>query len=163
MTDNKTTKSELEEYLSGKSPLSKLYQQCNVGEPGKDIDEHILNTAKQGVESHSSASSHRGYRWYLPTALAASLILAAIIVQIVPTDKTTETGQISESSSQNDSRQHSAAGRATPEILLENINNLLAEGKEDEAEKEYKIFTELFPNHQIDYKKYPHLKKLPEE
>ena len=160
MADQQSKNSEFEDYLAGKSNLSALYKQSDSGEPGKVIDDAILSAARQEVQKHSSASSQRGFRWYVPMALAASLILAVFIIRVMPVNQTTESEQIADTNKQDEIEQRSAAGRATPELMLQKINNLLAEGKNKEAEEEYEIFTDLFPNHEINYQKYPNLKRF---
>ncbi|MGD8925654.1 MAG: hypothetical protein PVG20_02310 [Thioalkalispiraceae bacterium] len=162
MADQKTDDSEFEKYLQGHSPLSKLYADSEAGKPSRHVDDAILAAAKQSVSAHTSASSQRGYRWYVPVTLAASLILVIFAIRIIPLEKSTDTDLVVEKSGQGDSRQHNAASKATPELMLDKINQLIADGKLDDAQEEYQIFIELFPDYRIDYQKYPKLKNLSE-
>ena len=160
MTDHKTTDAELDTYLNGKSSLSELYQQSEPGGPGKKIDDAILNAARQEVQKHNSGSAKRGFRWYVPMALAASLIVAVAIIRIVPVNHTSEPDQLAIDKEQVIPGQHVGSGKATPEIILKKIDGLVANNEMSQAQQEYELFIELFPQHEVDFKKYPNVKKL---
>lgn len=159
MADQKTNDAEFEVYLEGKSSLSKLYHQNKTDGPGNDIDNAILSAARQKAKKHSSSSSGRGYRWYVPVALAAGLVITVLVVRNMPLNDVAEPDRVSESGTRAPG-QHLGSAKATPEITLKKINALVAKGKNNQAQQEYALFVELFPKYEIDFKKYPNLKKL---
>jgi len=160
MADKNTSDAEFEAYLDGKSPLSELYQRSETGGPGKDIDNAILSAARQEVQKHTSGSSTRGYRWYVPVALAASLVIAVMVVRVGPFDNISEPDQIAQNETPGTSSQHLGSAKATPEIRLQKINELVTNGKKKQAQQEYELFIELFPKYEVDLKKYPNIKEL---
>ena len=160
MADQKTNDKEFETYLEGKSPLSDLYHQSETTGPSKDIDNSILNAAKQETQRHTVSSSKRGYFRYLPMALAASLIVAIVVLRIVPFDTPPATDHLAGTGEQSPPGEHVGSSKATPEILLEKINLLVAKGEKKQAQQEYELFIELFPHHEIDFKRYPNIKLL---
>lgn len=155
MADQKTNDTELETYLEGKSPLSNLYRQSEATGPSKHIDDAILNAARQ----HTAETTKHSHRWYVPIALVASLIVAVVVVRIVPFN-TPESEQLAENDKPSSSGQHVGASKATPEIMLEKINQLVKDGEKKKAKQEYELFIELFPRHKIDFKRYPGIKTL---
>lgn len=160
MADQKTSDTEFDGYLEGKSPLSDLYKQSEADGPSKDIDNAILSAARQEVQQHSSGATGKTFRWYVPMALAASLIVAVVAVRIIPVDNTLETDQLAGNGSEKESGQIVASGKATPEVMLEKINGLVESGEKEQAQQDYDLFCELFPQHKVDFNKYPALKKL---
>jgi len=159
MADKKTSDAEFDTYLDGKSPLSELYQRSETGGPGKDIDDAILSAARQEVQKHTSGSSTGGYRWYVPVALAASLVIAVMVIRVGPFDNISEPDQIAQNEAPTTS-QHLGSAKTAPEIRLQKINALVANGKKQQAQQEYELFIELFPKYEVDLKKYPNIKKL---
>lgn len=163
MADKKTSDAEFDAYLDGKSPLSELYQRSETGGPGKDIDNAILSAARQEVQKHASGSPTRGYRWYVPMALAASLVIALMVVRVGPFDNMSEPDQLAENETATTSGQHVGSAKTAPEIRLQKINELVANGEKEQAQQEYELFIELFPKHEVDLKKYPNIKRLTEK
>ena len=160
MADQKTSDTEFDDYLKGESALSDLYHQSETNGPGKDIDNAILSAAHQEVKQTSSGSSSKTYRWYVPLALAASLIIAVFAIRIIPLDNSLDPDQIAENGQQANTGQHVGSGKAAPDVMLEKINELVVSGNKDEAQQEIELFVELFPDYKIDFSKYPALKEL---
>ena len=165
MPDKKMSDAEFDAYLEGKSPLSDLYQRTGFdggtdGGPRETIDNAILNAARQEAQKTTSGSSTSGYRWYVPVALAASLVIAIMVIRVGPFDNVSAPDQLASSEAPDISSQHVGSAKATPEIRLQKIDALVADGKKEQAQQEYELFIELFPKHEIDLKKYPNLKEL---
>ena len=160
MADKKTSDAEFDAYLDGKSPLSELYQRSETGGPGKDIDNAILSAARQEVQKHASGSSTRGYRWYVPMALAASLVIALMVVRVGPFDNAPGPDQIAENETVTTPGQHVGSAKTAPEIRLQKISELVANGEQKQAQQEYELFIELFPKYEVDFKKYPNIRSL---
>jgi len=160
MADRETNDTEFEAYLNGKSPLSKLYQQSDASAPAKHIDDAILTAARQQAQRRIAGLTSRGHRWYLPVALAASLVVVIVILRIFPIETPYEPDQIADTKEQALPNQHVGSGKATPEIILEKINRLVANGEEELAQQEFELFVELFPRYEIDFEQYPGIKTL---
>ena len=157
MTDKKTTDTEFDAYLEGKSPLSDLYHQSEPDGPGKGIDNAILSAARQEAKKHSSG---RGHRWYVPVALAASLVITILVVRVTPLNDVADPDQIAGSDTHSAPGQRLGSAKAAPEIMLNKINTLAASGEKNQAQHDYELFIELFPKYEIDFKKYPSVEEL---
>jgi len=161
MADQANNDKEFEEFLTGKTGLSNVYQHSTTQGPSEFTDKAILNAAKQEVASHSSGTAGK-YRWHIPVTVAAGLVMAVIIFQVVPTtDDINSEIQVVDSTPVN-KKQVVAAAKAGPDRLLEKIATHLKNNDPVSAKAEYKVFRDLFPKHEIDYKKYPELKALAE-
>ena len=160
MTEKKTTDTELEAYLEGDSPLSNLYHQDQETAPNKHVDETILNAARAEAEKQNLSPLTQNIRWYKPIALAASLLVAIMIIRVSLINNSQDTDQLADSPQPSTTGQHLGAGKASPQIMLEKINRLAIDGKKEQASQEYELFVELFPDHDIDLKKYPGIQSL---
>jgi len=81
-TDNKDK--DLENYLKGSSNISSLYQETLISDPSPETDAAILAAARRAVDSKPKPVSPFGYRWMVPTSLAAVLVLTVSIVILQP-------------------------------------------------------------------------------
>lgn len=143
-----------------KSPLSELYHTDTAEGPGKSVDEAILSAARQEVQQHHAAAKTGGFRWYVPVAVAASLVFVIVIMQLIRPDESPVSEQLVGNGKHTLSDQHVGSGKPPPEIMLEKINQLIRDGRQEEAKREYESFRELFPGYKIDFEKYPYLKDL---
>ncbi len=80
MANNTHDDSEFSAYLQGQSPLSKLYQQTTATGPSAAIDAAILAAAHASVKKRNGPVSPFSYRWMVPTALAAVIVLSVTVV-----------------------------------------------------------------------------------
>ncbi len=80
MANNTHDDSEFNAYLQGQSPLSKLYQQTTATGPSAAIDAAILAAAHASVKKRGGPVSPFSYRWMVPTALAAVIVLSVTLV-----------------------------------------------------------------------------------
>lgn len=159
MTEQKTNDSEFQTYLEGKSSLSRLYHQTESTGPGKHIDDAIMKAATEESKKHIAGTFTHGYRWYIPITLAASLLIAIMIVRVALFNNVPEPDTVAETDKAPDG-QHLGASKASPEIMLRKINQLMMDGKQEQAQQEYELFIELFPQHEIDLQRYPGIKNL---
>jgi hypothetical protein len=81
MTQPKDDK-DFDNYLKGQSPLSERYAESahQDEEPADHVDQRILQAARQAAEAPSSARRRAEQRWYVPTSIAAVLVLSFILV-----------------------------------------------------------------------------------
>ncbi len=72
------TDKELNDYLEGQSPLSKIYRDGAKTEPPAVVDAAILAEAGKAVHGHKHDGLNPfGSSWFVPASLAAVLVLAA--------------------------------------------------------------------------------------
>ena len=85
---------DFENYLKGGSNISHLYQTTKVPGPASETDAAILAAARRAVDSKPKPVSPFGYRWMVPTSLAAVLVLTVSIILLQPPspDSTGESG-----------------------------------------------------------------------
>ena len=84
MTEHADNDKEYENYMNGGSGISELYQKTVASGPSPDIDNAILSTARRAVNSNPRPVSPFGYRWMVPTSLAAILVLTISVVMLQP-------------------------------------------------------------------------------
>jgi len=98
MSDTGNKDKDLENYLNGSSNISHLYQKTLVSNPSPETDATILAAARRAVDSKPKPVSPFGYRWMVPTSLAAVLVLTVSIVILQPQspDTTGESDAITE-------------------------------------------------------------------
>jgi len=162
---SKQNDSDFEDYLAGKSPLSEIYQRSPSAGPSQAIDQTILAAARAETQHTPSRTATVGnkFNWYVPMAMAASLIVAVGVVRfyfIDVDDNTSGEIAINTADPMDKSIGISAAGRSSPERILDSISELLAHSQTDKAKEQYDAFTILFPKYKIDYQRYPNLLKL---
>ena len=160
MPEQPSSDTEYEAYLAGKTPLSKAYQQTPETGPSPSIDNAILNAAREEVTKKHSGASSKGYNWYVPAALAASIFVAVGIIRIYSTSQDTESEQIAGNTDKSAQPDITAASKSSPERMLDHISKLVDQSKTEMATEQYQAFVELFPNYDIDYNKYPNLKLI---
>ena len=160
MVDPANNEKDLEAYLQGKSALSALYKSSTAQEPDAATDKAILEAARQSVEQSATGSPGKGKRWYIPTALAASILVGVALVKLFPISFEDIPAKLVKTQPEAESGVYSAANPATPEHMLEQIVTLLKKHELEQAQEQYQLFRTLFTDYQIDYKKYPELKQL---
>ena len=80
------TDKELDDYLAGKSPLSKIYSSGNGLDSPVHLDRSIRQMAQQAQGRHSKGSTQPAKsRWYIPLSIAAA-ILIAVLVTVLSSD-----------------------------------------------------------------------------
>lgn len=160
MAEQPSSDTEFEDFLKGKSPLSSAYQQTSGTGPSEHIDNTILNAARDEVSKKRSGASNKGYNWFVPMALAASIIVAVGVIRIYFDNSATDSEQIAGNSNNAAQSDITAAGKSSPERMLDHISKLVDQSKMDLASEQYQAFVDLFPDYEIDFKKYPNLKSL---
>ena len=158
MSNSDNTDNELDKYLEGDSNLSETYRSIQDEGPSIKLDEKILTAARKEVEAHTPGLSRRP--WMIPVALAASLVLGILALQFARQDTVPVPEPIAGDSQHQPLNEHDASAKTAPEIMLEKINRLLADGKQEEAEVKFQSFRQVFPEYRIDFEKYPALKHL---
>lgn len=71
---------QLDDYLAGKDPLSSIYAQGAQPEPSEGADKRILEAARQSVGKKGAGLGPFSGSWFVPAALAATLVLTVGIV-----------------------------------------------------------------------------------
>ena len=160
MPEQPSSDTELEAYLAGKTPLSKAYQQTPEAGPGQSIDNAILNAAREEVTKKHAGASSKGYNWYVPAALAASIFVAVGIIRIYSTSPDVDTVVIAGNTDKSAQPDITAASKSSPERMLDKISKLVDQSKTEKATEQYEAFVELFPNYTVDFDKYPKLKSI---
>ena len=74
---------ELQDFLEGKSPVNKLYQQGEQTRVPAHLDELIINQAHEAVKPRSHTSPF-STRWFVPASAAALLVLSISILYQMP-------------------------------------------------------------------------------
>jgi hypothetical protein len=82
MANNDQNDNELNEYLNGKSDVSKAYRASNTTEPATHLDEKILSVAKEAVENKKQKTSPKFHKapWVKPVSIAAIVTLSVSLV-----------------------------------------------------------------------------------
>ncbi len=160
MPEQPSSDTEFEDYLAGKTSLSKAYQQTPETGPSEAIDNAILSAAREAVSKKHSGASGKGYNWYVPMALAASVFVALGVIRIYSSDPALDPEQIADNINNMGQPDITAAGKSSPERILDRISKLVDQSKTEEAKEQYLAFVELFPNYEIDFNKYPNLKSI---
>jgi len=160
MVERPSSDTEFEDYLSGKTPLSRSYQNLPDAGPSQTIDDAILNAARNEVSKKHSGASNKGYNWYVPAALAASIFIAIGVLRIYSNNSESDLEQIAGNNDHVIQSDITAASKSSPERMLDRISYLIEKSEMDLAKEQYQAFSELFPNHKIDFKKYPNLKSI---
>jgi hypothetical protein len=70
----------LEDYLKGKSGLSRHYHSRSTEEPPVRLDTAIMSAAKKAVENNKPASFPSSTRWYIPLSLAVVVVISFSVV-----------------------------------------------------------------------------------
>lgn len=151
--------------LEYEKAIAKLYQQTSAQGPSEAVDNAILQAARDEVDKHHMAASPNKGKWFIPVTMAAGLLVAVIAVQIYFSGQ--QAGQqekIVEDKTQVQSVPNkpiiSASGQSSPDKMLKSISELIENSETEQAQKQYEAFSVLFPDHQVDYEKYPKLKTL---
>ena len=160
MPEQPLSDTEFEEYLAGQTSLSETYKQTPESGPSEAIDDAILSAARESVIKKHSGASGKGYNWYVPMALAASIFVAIGVIRIYSSDPGTNSEQIVENTNNAAQPDITAAGKSSPERMLDHISKLVDQSKTEVATEQYQAFKELFPDYEIDFNKYPNLKSI---
>lgn len=78
----------LEEYLKGKSSLSKSYRKESVEEPPAHLDAAIITSAKNAIKKNNKITRPAFGRWYVPLSLAAVVVITFSVVFKIYDEKT---------------------------------------------------------------------------
>jgi hypothetical protein len=84
---------DIDEYLSGRSPVSKHYQMLGDDSPPPELDARILAKAERAATVRSLVKPNKNTRWTLPLAIAATVMLSFSLVMNIMISET----EISES------------------------------------------------------------------
>lgn len=150
MTEQRNQEDKFAAYLSGKTELSRIYQQSETDGPGELIDQRILSAARQSVKTTAITRKNARRHWLFPVVIAASL--AIITITVVLKYQTTP--------EQHPERGLTSNLKPDPAHLLVEIVELSKQGKKREAAEQLEIFKQLYPDYEFDYQRFPELKHL---
>ena len=156
MTKPKNTEQEFEEFMSGNSKLSHIYRQSQTDGPSELTDKRILDTARSTVATQQNHL--RGKRWLIPAAIAASLVVISLVMVIKYQNN--DAGQTDLAGQQSLDREVVSNLKPDPAHLLDEIVQLVKNGKITTARDQYRAFLELHPDYPIDYQRYPELEQF---
>ncbi len=158
MTKQHTPTQEFDEFMSGGTELSRLYQQLDNNGPSEFTDKQILSAARRAVATQRQGAGTNGIRWYIPAAIAASLAVLTVLAVFhfqsdvqAPLD-VAEHGALE--------RELNSNLKHDPARLLAVIVQLQKDGKSEQASDQFDAFKQLYPDFVIDFEKYPELKSL---
>jgi len=157
MTDKHKQEQEFAEFMSGKTALSEAYQRVEHSTPSEFTDQRILSAARTAVAA-ADKPARSTLRWIYPIAIAAGLAVFVIVLVLQYQPETVTPADIASQDSVD--REKSSNLRHDPTRLLMDIVELYNAGKINEAREQLAVFRQLFPNQEIDYHKFPELKKL---
>lgn len=157
MTKRLTPEQEFDEFMSGKTELSRLYQQLDNNGPSEFTDKQIISAAHSAIGAQRHGASTNGLRWYIPAAIAASLaVLAVLVVFQFKTDVNAPL-DVAEHGTE---REINSNIKHDPARLLAVIVQLQKDGKLKQASDQFAAFKQLYPDFVIDFEKYPELKSF---
>lgn len=159
MTEQNTTDKQLNDYLSGKSPLSGLYQQLTADEPSAKTDAVILAEAR-----HEKKSKPRGLHWRIPAAIAAMLIVGISLLwwQQKQTPSPTDYKESAAPTRPGSLPQHidrNLHDNPAADQWLERILTLHTAGKTAQAAAEFKKFRDVYPAYTLDTRRFGDLRQ----
>jgi hypothetical protein len=154
MTEHNAEDKRLNDYLSGKSPLSALYQQLPADAPNAHTDAAILAAAK-----HAHTTKPRYLRWALPAAIAAILLLGVSLLwwqQTQPPGLSNNTQSAAPAPEQTLPQQLDRTLHNNPQAdqWLEQILKLHKAGKTVQAAKEFHRFRKAYPAYSMDLQRF---------
>lgn len=163
---------ELEEFLKRRLPLHERLSRLDGGEPPPELDRIVLDRAREAVRASRPAPFFHAPRWTLPTALAATVVLAfAALVYFAA--QTPADGEASETASVQSVAETEPDGTpatgvtpgairpvriapslatpagpmTAPEAWLVRIERLRASGQTEEADRQLREFREAYPDY----------------
>ena len=157
MTKPTTPEQEFEAFMSGQSELSDIYQQTQADGPSDLADKRILAAARSAVATRQDTNS-RGKRWFVPAAIAAGLVVLSLVLVIQYQHN--QTGQTDVAGQQPTDREMVSNMKPNPAHLLDEIVQLVKDGKTSAARDQFRAFQELHPDYPIDYQQYPELEQF---
>lgn len=157
MTKPTTPEQEFEEFMSGQTELSGIYQQTQADGPSDLADKRILEAARSAVSTHHDAIP-RGKNWFVPAAIAAGLVVLSLVLVIQYQQN--DTGQTDLAGQPPPDREVVSNLKPDPAHVLSEIVQLLKDGKTSEARAQFRAFQELHPDYPIDYQQYPELEQF---
>lgn len=158
MTKQHTPEQEFDEFMSGKTELSRLYQQLDSNGPSEFTDKQIMSAARRAAKAHRQGAGTNGIRWYIPVAIAASLALLTVLAVFHFQSDVQAPSDIAEHGTQE--REINSNLKHDPARLLAVIVQLQKDGKSKQANDQFIAFKQLYPDFIIDFEKYPELKSL---
>ena len=157
MTKPTIPEQEFEEFMSGHSELSDIYQRTQADGPSDLADKRILEAARSAVATHHGETS-RGKHWYVPAAIAAGLVVLSLVLVIQYQQN--ETGKTDLAGQQTPDREVVSNLKPDPAHVLSEIVQLVKDGNTSAARTQFRVFQELHPDYPIDYQQYPELEQF---
>ena len=71
---------EFENFLRRRSPMHRRLSDFDHAEPSIELDRVVLNRAREAIETPKQPQMFRGSRWALPAGLAATILIAFMLV-----------------------------------------------------------------------------------
>lgn len=82
MTDQHKDDAMLEQYLEGKSGLTKEYEKQEKHQPAAELDDMILSAARDAINEKGKKPEGGKKTWLIPTAIAATVVLSFSLIQL---------------------------------------------------------------------------------
>lgn len=160
MTKQRNSEQEFDEFMSGHSELSRLYQQTRADGPSEITEQRILAAARKAVDKNGQTASTTNKRWYVPIAIAASIAMLSIFLVL---QFQTDDSDVMKTAEQEDGRDIVSNLKPDPASQLADIVQLIKAGKTDVAREQFTAFKQLFPDYPIDFQQHPELAQFKDE
>ncbi len=159
MTKQHDQNKQLDDYLHGKSGISKLYQQLTAGEPDAKTDATILAASR-----HTAIIKPRILRWMIPAAIAAILVLGVSLFweqqhRTPAPDNAMESAAPGQQGSFPQQLDRTLHDNPTADQWLEQIQKLHTAGKTEQAATEFKKFRLAYPAYTLDRHRFGELQQ----
>lgn len=159
MTEKKTDENMLNDYLSGKSRLSELYQEIPAAEPGASTDARILAAAKDARHAKLRVFELTSHNWNIPVAIAAMLLIGVSLVWWQVTETPEPEVNIRSSAPPHDPSipqqiDETLQQNLAAEQWLDEILKLHQAGNQQQAASEWKRFRATHPGYSIDAQRH---------
>lgn len=142
---------DIDEYLSGRSPVSKHYQMLGDDSPPPELDARILAKAERAATVRSLVKPNKNKRWTLPLAIAATVMLSFSLVMNIMISETEISESVRGISADSPRRRASAdeepvpASAKTPALGRMEREMVAAPGEFAELKSELQVVTAVEP------------------
>ena len=164
MSEQNQNDKQMNDYLAGKSAISRLYQQIETDEPSPGTDAKILSAAKDSHDNIAKIAIPKKQNWPIPAAIAALLILGVSVFwwQYTRIPEPVENIQSAAPPHETVPLQQlegSLQEYATAEEWLDAILKLHQAGNRDLAGTEFRKFRQTYPTYRIEAERFKALQE----
>ena len=82
MTEQHKDDAMLEQYLDGKSGISKEYNEQDKHQPTTELDSLVLSAARDAIETQVKKPKRMSKSWLVPASIAATVVLSFSLIQL---------------------------------------------------------------------------------